>query len=135
MSVNKVVYGNDILIDLTGDTLVSADQLAKGVIAHTKSGEVIVGTGITPITKTYSGNGSTTVRTIDTETSSDACVITCTNGNLTALVTKTGMFYGSTSTAILFKDRDVAYFENGILHLATGQYINGAGRSYEIQVL
>ena len=133
--VNKVVYGGETLIDLTGDTLISSDQLAAGVIAHTKTGEQIVGTGIAPITKTYSGNGSATERTISTGTSSDACVVTCTSGNLTALVTRTGMFYGSTSTAILFKDKSVAYFENGVLHLATTQYINVSGRSYEIQVL
>lgn len=46
MAVNKVVYntedGEQTLIDLTEDT-VNADTLAEGVIAHTASGEVIVG--------------------------------------------------------------------------------------------
>lgn len=41
--VNKITAGEDE-IDLTGDTLVSTDQLAEGVIAHAASGEQIVGT-------------------------------------------------------------------------------------------
>lgn len=42
MSVNKVVYGDNTLIDLTGDT-VTAETLAEGVTAHDSSGEEIVG--------------------------------------------------------------------------------------------
>lgn len=41
--VNKVVYGGNTLIDLTGDT-VTADKLASGIIAHDKSGATITGT-------------------------------------------------------------------------------------------
>lgn len=43
MAYNKIVYGNDTLIDLTSDT-VTADDLKLGVTAHDKSGEVITGT-------------------------------------------------------------------------------------------
>lgn len=43
MAINKVIYGGNTLIDLTGDT-VTADQLAKGITAHDKSGAVITGT-------------------------------------------------------------------------------------------
>lgn len=43
MAVNKVVINDDIKIDLTSDT-VSPDTLSKGITAHDKSGEVIVGT-------------------------------------------------------------------------------------------
>lgn len=43
MAINKVIYGGNTLIDLTGDT-VTADQLKKGVTAHDKSGAVITGT-------------------------------------------------------------------------------------------
>ena len=43
MAVNKVVLGDDTLIDLTADT-VSADKLSKGVTAHDMTGEAIVGT-------------------------------------------------------------------------------------------
>ena len=44
--VNKVVNGEtgDVLIDLTGDTLISASQLASGVKAHDRSGAQITGT-------------------------------------------------------------------------------------------
>lgn len=43
MAINKVIYGGNTLIDLTGDTI-TADKLAKGVTAHDKSGAVITGT-------------------------------------------------------------------------------------------
>ena len=43
MPVNKVVFGDRTLIDLTSDT-VSADKLAKGVTAHDKTGVQITGT-------------------------------------------------------------------------------------------
>lgn len=43
MAVNKVILGEDTLIDLTADT-VSADKLSKGITAHNMAGESIVGT-------------------------------------------------------------------------------------------
>lgn len=44
--VNKVVNGEtgDVIIDLTGDTLVFASQLTDGIKAHARSGEIITGT-------------------------------------------------------------------------------------------
>lgn len=45
---NKVVYGGDILMDLTDDT-VTADTLLSGVTAHDKSGAPVTGT-YTPVT-------------------------------------------------------------------------------------
>lgn len=42
MSVNKVVYGGNTLIDLTGDT-VTADKLLSGITAHGKDGELVTG--------------------------------------------------------------------------------------------
>ncbi len=42
MNVNKVIYGGDVLIDLTGDS-VSADKVLKGITAHDKSGAKITG--------------------------------------------------------------------------------------------
>lgn len=41
-SINKVIYGGKVLIDLTGDT-VSPDKLLKDITAHDKSGEIITG--------------------------------------------------------------------------------------------
>lgn len=43
MAINRVDFGGNTLIDLTGDTLDSAEQLLKGIIAHAKDGSVITG--------------------------------------------------------------------------------------------
>lgn len=43
MAINKVIYGNTTLIDLTADTITAAD-LKEGATAHDKSGAVITGT-------------------------------------------------------------------------------------------
>ena len=42
MAINKVVYGDQVLIDLTGDT-VTADKLLSGFTAHGKDGSTIEG--------------------------------------------------------------------------------------------
>lgn len=49
--VNKVIYNGNTLLDLTADTITPAD-LAYGVVAHDRSGEVITGTN------TYDANTS-----------------------------------------------------------------------------
>lgn len=41
--VNKVSANGSTLIDLTGDTLTSSDQLMSGVVAHARSGATITG--------------------------------------------------------------------------------------------
>ena len=43
MTINKVIFGGETLVDLTNDT-VSPDTLAKGVTAHDKTGVQITGT-------------------------------------------------------------------------------------------
>lgn len=43
MAKNKIIYGSEVLIDLTADT-VTEDTLAQGITAHDKSGEIITGT-------------------------------------------------------------------------------------------
>lgn len=43
MPVNKVIYGGEVLIDLSEDT-VTADKLLKGETAHDKSGAEVAGT-------------------------------------------------------------------------------------------
>lgn len=40
MAYSKIIYGGNVLIDLTGDT-VAADKLLAGVTAHGKDGEEI----------------------------------------------------------------------------------------------
>lgn len=42
MAINKVIYGGNTLIDLTGDSI-TKDKLLTGYTAHDKSGEVIEG--------------------------------------------------------------------------------------------
>lgn len=43
MAVNKVVFGNEVKIDLTEDT-VSPNTLVSGITAHAKDGNSITGT-------------------------------------------------------------------------------------------
>lgn len=43
MAANKIIYGNEVLIDLTPDT-VEPSKLAEGYTAHDRSGATIVGT-------------------------------------------------------------------------------------------
>lgn len=47
MAVNKVIYGNDTIIDLTGDTVTEAD-VVSGKSFHLKSGVQAVGTATIP---------------------------------------------------------------------------------------
>lgn len=61
MAINKVIYGGTTLIDLSGDSLSSADQLMQGVTAHDRTGALITGTatgGGTLITKSITANGT-----------------------------------------------------------------------------
>ena len=43
MAVNKVIYGHNVLVDLTEDT-VTADKLLNGVTAHDSTGVKVHGT-------------------------------------------------------------------------------------------
>lgn len=81
MSINKVVYGSDVLIDLSSDTLESANQLAEGIIAHDKAGNRIVGTmvaggGGAELVVTDDGNGNVVMSYGSATTSDDG------NGNV-----------------------------------------------------
>lgn len=61
MAVSKVNYGNKTLIDLTGDTVTSAN-LVKGIIAHDKAGNAITGSYVKPSgTVNISSNGTVDV--------------------------------------------------------------------------
>ena len=42
MAINKIIYGGNTLLDLTGDTITASD-LAYGITAHDKTGSVITG--------------------------------------------------------------------------------------------
>lgn len=52
MAANKVVFGNKILIDLTGDT-VTEDVLIRGYTAHKADGTIITGTAFAGYPDTY----------------------------------------------------------------------------------
>ncbi len=64
MAVNKVVYGNNTLIDLSTDTISSASDIASGKVGHLRDGSVVTGTassGIGTLLATQSlGTQSTT---------------------------------------------------------------------------
>lgn len=57
MAVNKVVFGDTTVMDLTEDT-VTSDTMLEGVTAHDKSGEPIVGSAVIPTVN----NGKLTIQ-------------------------------------------------------------------------
>lgn len=57
MGVNKVEFGGETLIDLTGDT-VMPQSLLRGYSAHNKAGELIEGLAVIPTV----GNGTVTIK-------------------------------------------------------------------------
>jgi hypothetical protein len=68
--VNKVVYGNDTLLDLTGDTVTAGDMLS-GVTAHDRSGapitgnlEPVLGVEVNGTTYTPDSNGVVDIGTV-----------------------------------------------------------------------
>ena len=67
MGINKVVYDNQTLIDLTEDT-VTADQLFEGTTAHDASGTQIIGTAKTGGFSNYQNFLSSIDATIDVPT-------------------------------------------------------------------
>lgn len=78
-NINKVVYGNQTLIDLTNSTLSSAGQLAQGVTAYDRGGNLLTGTAsggtaaISVVDTTDSHGG--TVRTITALDISDTTAV------------------------------------------------------------
>lgn len=63
-SANKIIYGNETLIDLTGDTATASD-VASGKTFHLASGRLATGTlSPSPKMKDYESFGSSTIRQI-----------------------------------------------------------------------
>ena len=54
MAINKVVYGTNVLVDLTADT-VTPEALTQGYTAHSCSGESLTGTMVTQTYRIGSG--------------------------------------------------------------------------------
>lgn len=97
--VNKVVYGGNTLIDLTGDT-VTAETLASGVTAHDKSGATITGSS-----------------TFDSDTSDDTAIAS------EILATKTAHARGAQLTGTMPNNGGVT----GTIDTKAGQYTVPAG--------
>lgn len=57
MAINKVVYGNTTLLDLTNDT-VASEKMLQGVTAHAANGSTVTGTIITKTSSALSASGS-----------------------------------------------------------------------------
>lgn len=55
MAYSKIIYGGNVLIDLTADT-VTADALLSGTTAHDKAGNAI--TGALTLATVYTGSGA-----------------------------------------------------------------------------
>ena len=64
MAVNKVIYGGETLVDLTGDN-VSESTLLNGVTAHNAAGQAIVGTVTVPTKVSQLENDSGFVKASD----------------------------------------------------------------------
>lgn len=57
MAINKVVYGQQTLIDLTQDTVTSAAHIVQGYTGHLADGSVVTGTAPKEYTATVGANG------------------------------------------------------------------------------
>ena len=104
MSVNKVVYGTTVLVDLTEDT-VTADTLLKGATAHNAAGELITGTASGGISLTITvtvDSGATVTATkgdlsVTGVSENGTCVLTVPEaGTWTVTATKDGMTVSTT---------------------------------------
>lgn len=54
MAINKVIYNNNTLLDLSQDTVSNSDHIMQGYVGHLRDGSVVTGTGQgggTPIMK------------------------------------------------------------------------------------
>lgn len=82
MAINKVIYGNNTLIDLTGDTVTSSTMLVGG-IAHNAAGEQIQG-GLVKVPEfttsfTWDGTAKTPITTYDSDHINISGTTTATN--------------------------------------------------------
>lgn len=59
MAVNQVKYGNTTLIDLSTDTVASADDIVEGKIGHLRDGTVVTGTATSGASNFLTGTFTT----------------------------------------------------------------------------
>lgn len=104
MSVNKIVYAGKTLIDLTSDTVTKA-SLLKGVKAHDKAGNVIIGVyeageevenilenGFSSGDITYEDNGDVIIET--NNTTGQILTKTISDSTVTVVLTDSGSELG-----------------------------------------
>ena len=122
MSVNKVVYNGNTLIDLTDDTLVNSNQLASGVVAHTKDGRIITGTldadisgGDYNISYTDNGDGTQDILIEDAEGASGG------NSNIDESITT---FDTENSTLQLYKQSARNQYINNDITTIIANYVD-----------
>lgn len=89
MAYNKIIFGGDTLIDLTGDT-VSADKLLLNYTAHDRTGTIITGSC------TYDSDTSDATATMDEVLSGETCYVNGTK--ITGNMTNNGAVTGTITT-------------------------------------
>ena len=122
--INKVQYGNNILIDLTNDT-VTADNMLSGYTAHSATGETVTGNIITKTSSDLSADGATVTVPVGyyasqaTKSVSSLTLPTSVSSNATS---------GYTSKATISRSTSDQY-----INIGTGY--NSAGGYYKISAV
>lgn len=111
-NINKIIYGGNVLIDLTADTVTAAD-LAYGVTAHDNSGTIITGTN-TKDADTSDAN-ATAAEILATKTS-------YVNGNkLTGTMPNRGQVTGTISTLTPYTIQNGYHDGSGTVSIASAE--------------
>lgn len=122
MAINKVVYGQNTLIDLTGDT-VTSDKMLSGETTHDKSGSVIVGSIPSKSAQTYTPGTSNQKVAANQYLSGDQTILG--DANLVASNIKDGVsifgvngtYSGSSETVHLYTGAEPSSAEVGDLYI------------------
>lgn len=129
MATNKVVYGGKTIIDLTKDTLNNPNQLAKGVIAHTKDGNTITGTlestsggsaTIKSATNTPNSNTTSISFTVDAKPKMFSVINTTQFKQSSTMVVNSVTSDGSTTNGIYTNQSSI--FGYGTVHVSSSYF-------------
>lgn len=138
---NKVIYGNETLIDLTGDTATASD-VAVGKTFHLASGKQATGT-LSPL-KATATTSSSTARTVSFTVSKEPSwfMMICSSANTTARNLRVlHMLYDGTTTTTYYTNSSTAFsiatstsygsftYSSGTLTISidsSGPYLGGA---------